>query len=169
VQIQKAAATYGWGDAPDYNTFTWNPSATPPTLQFALSEAGKAVSLSYYRDVDINHNGYGAGAILRQYVPSEMVVIDNDGFATFCPSLPDPLNPGPGNNFPTRPSPGTAVTAKGVSLTARILWAGRGRSEVPAQRPLFSPARAATIRGEIEFLNERWRQAQVTSYLIGSQ
>jgi prepilin-type N-terminal cleavage/methylation domain-containing protein len=158
VQVQKAASSYGLSTAISYNAFKWlTPTdiTTPPgeldkhkILQFARPEAGKTVALSYYRDEDVNKNGdfTDAGDISRQYVTDELVNIATDGKAYFCQK---------GNQY-VRPSANNSFTARGVSLTARAVWAGSGRSIVLDTR---------TFSGRKEYLNEVWLQSRANGML----
>jgi|WetSurMetagenome_2_1015567.scaffolds.fasta_scaffold42381_2 prepilin-type N-terminal cleavage/methylation domain-containing protein len=153
VQVQRAAASYSLGAAADYNTFRWpHPTDSDPKnrkiLNFAPSEAGKTISLSYYRDVDVDGNGSftDAGDIPHQYVTDELENIALDGTVTFCQPADNHVQPSALNSF----------MVKGVSLTARVVWAGGGKSTVLSTH---------SSSGRQEYLNEAWRQVRASALL----
>jgi|GEM_PF-5765502 len=145
VQVQKAAAGYALSSTAGYDSFTW---AGGKTLMFAPSEVGKTVSISYYRDVDGNQDGdyLDTEDSLRQYVTDELTTIEVGGAAAFCTG-----------NY-ERPSQYNSFLVKGLSLTARAVWAGPGKSTVPIGR---------SLSGRQELLNETWLQNRVSSLLTG--
>jgi hypothetical protein len=168
VQLRKPADSYAASSAwpPPYGYFFWDnrdqqlgesaeeSDARLSTLFFTGLEAGASVVASYY---DASRN----------YYSGELHTLSAQGRADAVPNLEYALESNGGAlpddalvSFLTLdvvPDQRSPIIIHGVSLTARTLWIGTGKSTVPAART-FSGNRP-------EYLNEAWRQAQITTFL----
>lgn len=143
------------GGSPVLLTYAWRPDINRSQVYFPLSEAGQTVAIDYYwMDVDTGELAFVEGEV---HSVGQADVRDLGAWA--CP-LAEQLEHTPYEWGP--------VGVRGISVRARALWVGPGRS--PTVQDLSQALATAIAEDNMNIrarsgLSETWHQVVIDSYL----